>query len=71
MTLTDLEKMEVEVLTPTQVAKVLGCAPYSINVMAKQDKSLLGFPVMMVGNRVKIPRQAFIRWMRGGAGGNA
>ena len=51
-----------EMLTPADVAPVLGCNPYSINVMAKADPARLGFPVCVIGNRVKIPRRAFLRW---------
>jgi len=51
-----------EMLSPADVAPVLGCNPYSINVMAKADPARLGFPVCVIGNRVKIPRRAFLRW---------
>ena len=53
---------EKEMLSPADVAPVLGCNPYAINVMAKADPARLGFPVCMIGNRVKIPRRAFLRW---------
>lgn len=52
-----------EMLSPADVAPVLGCNPYSINVMAKADPARLGFPVCLIGNRVKIPRRAFLRWV--------
>ena len=51
-----------EMLSPTDVASVLGCHPYAINVMASTDPGRLGFPVCKIGNRVKIPRRAFLRW---------
>lgn len=51
-----------EMLSPADVAPVLGCNPYAINVMAKAEPERLGFPVCMIGNRVKIPRRAFLRW---------
>ena len=51
-----------EMLSPADVAPVLGCHPYTINVMARADPARLGFPVCMIGNRVKIPRRAFLRW---------
>ena len=58
-----------EMLTPADVAPVLGCNPYAINVAVKEDPARLGFPVAMIGNRVKIPRRAFLRWagFEGGA----
>lgn len=51
-----------EMLSPTDVAPVLGCHPYAINVAATADPGRLGFPVCKIGNRVKIPRRAFLRW---------
>ena len=60
--LTSIAASGKEMLTPADVAPVLGCNPYSINVMAKADPARLGFPVCVIGNRVKIPRLAFLRW---------
>ena len=51
-----------EMLSPADVAPVLGCQPYAINVAAKENPGRLGFPVRKIGNRVKIPRRAFLRW---------
>ena len=65
MTITEIEASEKTMLTPGDVAEVLGCNPYAINVQAKQDPARLGFPVAVIGNRVKIPREAFLRWFRG------
>ena len=60
-----------EMLSPADVAPVLGCNPYAINVMAKEDPARLGFPVGVVGKRVKIPRRAFLRWAGYEGGGKA
>ena len=54
--------IDKDMLSPADVAPVLGCHPYAINVAAKTDPARLGFPVCMIGNRVKIPRRAFLRW---------
>ena len=51
-----------EMLSPADVAPVLGCNPYAINVAARANPDALGFPVCRIGNRVKIPRRAFLRW---------
>jgi len=51
-----------EMLSPADVAPVLGCNPYAINVAARANPAALGFPVCRIGNRVKIPRRAFLRW---------
>lgn len=63
MTLEELKRSDKPFLTPTDIAPILGCKPYSINVQAKQDITKLGFPAAMIGTRVKIPRIAFLNWM--------
>ena len=65
MTVAELKALDADWLTPKQVSKVLGCAPYSINQQADADASKLGFPVIRLGRRVKIPRKAFIKVMEG------
>lgn len=65
MTLTEVERMDVATLTPAQVASVLHSDPQLIRVAARQRPELLGFDVIIVGNRVKIPREAFVAFMRG------
>ena len=62
MTIQEIRVTGKEMLSPADVAPVLGCNPYAINVMAKADPGRLGFPVCMIGNRVKIPRRGFLRW---------
>ena len=52
-------------LSPADVAPVLGCSPYSINIQARQDPARLGFPVCVMGTRVRIPKVPFIRWIEG------
>lgn len=62
--LEELAKLDSVFLTPKQVAPALGCTPYYINLMAKDEgkRALLGFPVAMVGKRVKIPRIPFLKF---------
>lgn len=50
-------------LRPQDVAEVLGCHRYVVNIMAKNET--LPFPYFMSGNRVKIPRDGFVAWMEG------
>ena len=64
MTLQELEQLETEVLTPSQVAPILGCQPYSINVAVKKGIQF-PFPVLMMGTRVRIPKTPFIKFMKG------
>ncbi|MBS7225293.1 MAG: hypothetical protein KH050_08125 [Clostridiaceae bacterium] len=48
---------------PGEVAKVLGCDPQKIRIMAKQHPEKLGFRVIVIGSRVKIVRASFLRYM--------
>lgn len=62
MKLAEIRKLNKEFLAPTDVAEVLCCAPYSINIQAKKDITALPFPAFMINSRVRIPREAFIDW---------
>ena len=65
MTLNEMREYDKDYLTPAQVAPALGSDPQSIRVWARLKPKELGFPVIRLGNRVKIPRMAFIRYMEG------
>lgn len=62
-TLDMIAASDMAVLTPRMAADVLGCDPHWIRVAAKDAPDLLHFPVLRVGNRVKIPRIPFLRFM--------
>ena len=63
--LKELEELESEILTCQQVAPVLQANPATIHQQAMERPELLGFPVVCVGNRVKIPKRPFLNLMRG------
>lgn len=65
LTLAQIAEMDCTFLLPRQVAPVLGCAQYYINVASQtpEGRMYLGFPVARIGNRVKIPRIPFLRFM--------
>ena len=65
MTLSDIAKLDKEVLTCKDVAPILGYGEYQIHQQAKERPELLGFPVIVIGNRVKIPKNAFLTFMNG------
>lgn len=67
LTLNDIRKMDQETITPAVAAQVIGCDPNYIRVAARQAPHLLGFPIIRIGSRTKIPRMAFIRYMEGGS----
>lgn len=52
-----------EWFTAAEVSGVLGADPQTIRITARQRPELLGFPVIVAGNRVKIPRIPFLRFM--------
>lgn len=64
-TLDEVKASGKEMLVPTDIAPILNCAPYSINLQAQIDPVLLGFPVIVIGSRVKIPAKGFIRFCEG------
>lgn len=65
MTLDEIKSSTKEVLTPADIAPVLGADPQDIRLQAKRNPERLGFNVAVIGTRVKVPRMAFLRWMEG------
>lgn len=63
MTVEEIKQSNADVLTAADVAGVLGCKPYSIIVQAKTAPAALGFPVAVIGSRVKIPRIPFLKFL--------
>lgn len=66
-TLEEIEALDKEMLVPTDVAGFLGCTPYTINVATRDGKNPFPFPVIRIGNRVRIPKRLFVAAMRGSA----
>ena len=64
-TLEEIEACPKAILVPTDVAGYLGCEAHSINRAAKDAPGLLGFPISVMGSRVRIPRDGFVRWAKG------
>lgn len=65
LTLDQVEAMDKEVLTPAEVSGILHLDQETIRWQARAAPHLLGFPVVVAGNRTKIPRVAFLKYMRG------
>lgn len=65
MTISEIRQSKKTVLTPNDVFELLSCRRYDINLQARNDPSKLGFPVVVMGTRVKIPREAFLRFWDG------
>lgn len=63
MTLDDIKAIDREFLTPAQVADILNCSAQGVRIWARQRPEQLGFPVCIIGSRIKIPRRPFLRFM--------
>lgn len=71
LTFDEIKASPKEMLTVTDVEKVLGLTGTTIRTAAREHPETLGFPVMLFGKggkQVRIPRRAFIRFMEGGGG---
>lgn len=66
MTIADIEKIDKNMLTCTDIADYLGFNPNSIRLQAREDPTLLGFPVVVAGTRVQIPKAGFLQYIRYG-----
>ncbi len=63
--LAQLKATDKPFLIPREVAPLLGCKVYAVNLAAQQDPKKLGFPVCIIGTRVKIPRIPFLKFIEG------
>lgn len=63
MTLSEIKNTNKPMLLPAEVAPVLGCDAHSIRIQARQAPDLLGFPVVVIGNRTLIPRRPFLAYI--------
>ena len=65
LTLEEIEALPKEMLIPTDIAHILGCNPYTINICARDGKNPFPFPIIRMGTRVRIPKKPFVKAMRG------
>lgn len=65
MTLEEIKKLDRDFITAADVAEVLGTDPNSLRWQAREEPANLGFPVVVIKSRVKIPRLPFIRFICG------
>ena len=66
MTLNELYYDSRDFLAVDDVADLLGWTPQHIRSQAHADKDKLGFPVIICGTRIKIPRLGFLAFCTGG-----
>lgn len=62
-TIKDLKAMDKPFFTPDDIAGVLGTTAHAIRCTARQHPELIGFEFTFCGNRMKIPRIPFLRFM--------
>lgn len=66
MNLSDIEQIDKEFLLAEEIAPLLGMHPQSIRDQAQTDSAKLGFPVIVTGTRVCIPKDGFLFYCRYG-----
>lgn len=65
LTLEEIKDSEKDFLTVEEISGFLHHNPQHVRHQIKVDKDSLGFPIIIVNHRIKIPRQAFIRFIEG------
>ena len=60
MTIDDIINADRAYLTPADIVPILGCDPQSIRVQAHKNPQVLGYPVIIIGRRIRIPRIPFL-----------
>lgn len=63
MTLEEIRRSDKAFLTPGDIAPVLGSDPQTIRVTARTAPERVGYPFTFSGNRMKIPRLAFLAFL--------
>ena len=66
MTWQEMKQSDKMFLTADDVSEVLNCDPQTLRLAVKEKKELVGFNCSMIGKTLRIPRQAFIKWVEGG-----
>lgn len=70
MTLNEIRNSDKPVLTCAEIAPALQADPAALRWQAHNEPEKLGFPVIVVKTRVKIPRIPFIKFIEEGEYGN-
>lgn len=63
MTIEEIKTVDKAMLRPTDIAPIIGCDPQWVRDTARENPAALGFPVLVVGTRVKIPRVPFLKFL--------
>lgn len=63
MTLEEIKRSDKPFLTPGDIAPVLRSDPQTIRVTARVAPERVGYPFTFSGNRMKIPRLGFLKFL--------
>lgn len=66
MTLQEMQASEKDCLIARDIAEVIGISAEKIRDQAMKNPAMLGFPIIVVGSGIRIPRKAFLYWMEYG-----
>ena len=61
LTMDEIIQCDQEMLSMAQISRVMGMHPTRLSEYARTGQ--LMFPVQKSGNRWKVPRRAFLKWM--------
>lgn len=61
--LKELKDSNALFVTAEDVRNILEADPATVRRQAMTDGSVMGFNVSVIGNRTRIPRKAFLRWL--------
>ena len=65
MTIEELKSYDKDFVFADDIKSIVGIDPANIRKQAHENPSKLGFPVMVCGTKVRIPRKAFIKFIEG------
>ena len=65
MTLNEIKQSDTAYLNITDIAGVLNAAPQAIRNQIWREPERLGFPVIVIGTRIRIPRIPFLDFLTG------
>lgn len=68
ITLEEVETNTSETMDISEVALFLGMDTQCMRSQAQEDSSKLGFPVIIVGRRIVVPRRGFLYFVKYGYG---
>lgn len=68
MTYEELLATKEPMISVEAAAGILGCTPQILRIKARdpEKRRTLGFPIMAIGSRVKIPTRGLIKFLEGG-----